>query len=73
MEMTGSSPVMTGLDRCMQYVTSKGGWYYMVWHETRRHDTAHSWLREVAVAELGRFRSAGRVPRALDSPYASAR
>jgi DNA-binding transcriptional LysR family regulator len=31
---------------------------YMVWHETRRHDTAHSWLREVVVAELGRFGNA---------------
>jgi hypothetical protein len=30
----------------------------MVWHETRRHDTAHSWLREVVVAELGRFGNA---------------
>jgi DNA-binding transcriptional LysR family regulator len=28
---------------------------YMIWHETRRHDTAHRWLREVVVAELGRF------------------
>ncbi len=28
---------------------------YMVWHETRRHDTAHSWLREVVVGELGRL------------------
>jgi hypothetical protein len=25
MKMTGSSPVMTGLDRCVQYVNSKGG------------------------------------------------
>ena len=31
---------------------------YMIWHETRRHDTAHSWLREVVVAELGRFGNA---------------
>ena len=31
---------------------------YMIWHETRRHDTAHSWLREVVVAELGRFENA---------------
>ena len=28
---------------------------YMIWHETRRHDAAHRWLREVVVAELGRF------------------
>ena len=28
---------------------------YMIWHETRRNDTAHRWLREVVVAELGRF------------------
>jgi DNA-binding transcriptional LysR family regulator len=28
---------------------------YMIWHETRRHDTAHRWLREVVVQELGRF------------------
>jgi DNA-binding transcriptional LysR family regulator len=25
---------------------------YMIWHETRRYDTAHRWLREVVVAEL---------------------
>jgi hypothetical protein len=25
--MTGSSPVMTGLDRCMRYLNIKGGWY----------------------------------------------
>jgi DNA-binding transcriptional LysR family regulator len=28
---------------------------YMIWHESRRHDTAHRWLREVVVAELGRI------------------
>jgi DNA-binding transcriptional LysR family regulator len=28
---------------------------YMIWHETRRHDTAHRWLREVVMDELGRF------------------
>ena len=28
---------------------------YMVWHEARRHDTGHRWLREVVVQELGRF------------------
>ena len=28
---------------------------YMVWHETRRHDTAHRWLREVVVKELTSF------------------
>jgi len=27
---------------------------YMIWHETRRHDMAHRWLREVVVRELGR-------------------
>ncbi len=27
---------------------------YLIWHETRRHDTAHSWLRDFVVAELGR-------------------
>jgi hypothetical protein len=26
MKMTGSSPVMTGLDRCLQYDNGKGGW-----------------------------------------------
>ena len=31
---------------------------YMIWHETRRHDTAHSWLREIVIAELGRFGNA---------------
>jgi DNA-binding transcriptional LysR family regulator len=28
---------------------------YMTWHETRRHDAAHRWLREVVEEELGRF------------------
>jgi DNA-binding transcriptional LysR family regulator len=27
---------------------------YMIWHETRRNDTAHRWLRELVDAELGR-------------------
>jgi DNA-binding transcriptional LysR family regulator len=27
---------------------------YMVWHETRRHDAAHRWLREVTRQELSR-------------------
>jgi LysR family transcriptional regulator, transcriptional activator for leuABCD operon len=26
---------------------------YLIWHETRRHDAAHRWLRELVVAELG--------------------
>jgi DNA-binding transcriptional LysR family regulator len=28
---------------------------YMIWHETRRNDAAHSWLREVVGKELGRI------------------
>jgi DNA-binding transcriptional LysR family regulator len=28
---------------------------YMIWYETRRNDTAHRWLREVVVQELGSF------------------
>jgi LysR family transcriptional regulator, transcriptional activator for leuABCD operon len=28
---------------------------YMIWHEMRRHDAAHRWLREVVAEELGRF------------------
>ena len=28
---------------------------YMIWHETRRNDAAHRWLREIVVTELGRF------------------
>lgn len=27
---------------------------YMIWHETRRNDAAHRWLRELVEAELGR-------------------
>jgi DNA-binding transcriptional LysR family regulator len=27
---------------------------YMIWHETRRHDAAHLWLRDLVAAELGR-------------------
>jgi DNA-binding transcriptional LysR family regulator len=27
---------------------------YLIWHETRRKDTAHLWLREVVVAEFNR-------------------
>jgi LysR family transcriptional regulator, transcriptional activator for leuABCD operon len=29
---------------------------YMIWHETRRHDSAHHWLREVVAAEFDRHR-----------------
>jgi DNA-binding transcriptional LysR family regulator len=28
---------------------------YMIWHETRRKDAAHAWLREVVAKELGRI------------------
>jgi DNA-binding transcriptional LysR family regulator len=28
---------------------------YMIWHEARRHDAAHRWLREVVEEELSRF------------------
>jgi DNA-binding transcriptional LysR family regulator len=28
---------------------------YKIWHETRRNDAAHRWLRELVVAELSRF------------------
>ncbi len=28
---------------------------YMIWHETRRNDAAHRWLRELVVAELVAF------------------
>jgi DNA-binding transcriptional LysR family regulator len=28
---------------------------YVIWHETRRHDAAHFWLREVVAEELGRL------------------
>jgi DNA-binding transcriptional LysR family regulator len=28
---------------------------YVIWHETRRHDTAHCWLRELVAEELGRL------------------
>jgi LysR family transcriptional regulator, transcriptional activator for leuABCD operon len=28
---------------------------YMIWHETRRHDAAHRWLREVVAQELRRL------------------
>ena len=28
---------------------------YMIWHETRRHDPAHHWLRQVVAQELCRF------------------
>jgi len=28
---------------------------YMIWHEARRHDAAHRWLRDVVTQELGRF------------------
>jgi DNA-binding transcriptional LysR family regulator len=27
---------------------------YMIWHETRRADAAHRWLRDIVVTELGR-------------------
>ena len=28
---------------------------YMIWHENRRRDAGHVWLREIVVAELGRI------------------
>ena len=28
---------------------------YMIWHETRRHDPAHRWLREIVAQELSHF------------------
>jgi DNA-binding transcriptional LysR family regulator len=28
---------------------------YMIWHETRRHDAAHRWLREIVASELSSF------------------
>jgi DNA-binding transcriptional LysR family regulator len=28
---------------------------YMIWHETRRHDVAHRWLRGVVAQEIGRL------------------
>ena len=28
---------------------------YMIWHETRRHDPAHRWLREIIAQELIHF------------------
>jgi DNA-binding transcriptional LysR family regulator len=28
---------------------------YLIWHETRRNDAAHRWLRDFVVEELGRF------------------
>ena len=28
---------------------------YMIWHETRRHDQAHRWLRDIVAQELSRF------------------
>jgi LysR family transcriptional activator for leuABCD operon len=31
---------------------------YMIWHETRRHDTAHRWLRDVLAAEVARLAGA---------------
>ena len=30
---------------------------YVIWHETRRKDTAHRWLRELVGSELGRQKS----------------
>ncbi len=33
---------------------------YMIWHETRRHDSGHSWLREIVAAELGRSENVER-------------
>jgi DNA-binding transcriptional LysR family regulator len=31
---------------------------YMIWHEMRRNDAAHRWLREVVVQEMGAFAQA---------------
>ena len=35
---------------------SPTGPIYMIWHETRRNDTGHSWLRELVVATLAHYR-----------------
>jgi DNA-binding transcriptional LysR family regulator len=35
---------------------------YMVWHETRRNDTGHRWLRELVADELRRFARAEGPP-----------
>ena len=45
---------------------------YMIWHEHRRNDAAHLWLRELVVAKLGHiakgeppvFRKPKALPRA---------
>jgi DNA-binding transcriptional LysR family regulator len=43
---------------------------YMLWHETRRNDATHLWLREVVVAQLGRTAKAKlrQQPRPLPQP-----
>jgi LysR family transcriptional regulator, transcriptional activator for leuABCD operon len=39
---------------------------YMIWHETRRHDAAHRWLREVVVQEMGSFAQAEAVTETVE-------
>jgi DNA-binding transcriptional LysR family regulator len=43
---------------------------YMIWHETRRNDAAHLWLRELVGAQLGRTAKAKlrKQPRPLPQP-----
>jgi DNA-binding transcriptional LysR family regulator len=39
---------------------------YMIWHETRRHDAAHRWLRKVVAQEMGSFAQAEAATETVD-------
>src|SRR5262249_20105126 len=39
---------------------------YMVWHEARRQDAAHRWLRELVAKELARFVNADPIDAAVE-------
>ncbi len=46
---------------------------YMIWHESRRHDSGHSWLREIVQVVLGRLGNAEQHGRKRDVVDVTAR
>jgi len=45
----------------------------MIWHESRRHDSGHSWLREIVQVVLGRLGNAEQHGRKRDVVDVTAR
>jgi hypothetical protein len=60
----GRGPAMTGLDRCVQYVNTKGGWYYIT-HSEGRIDDQHSSLGRCGGCDVWQCSSAVGAPEVL--------